>query len=233
MLPSHAALDLLRRVHLLDPDRPASFHARGHARGHDGYPKYLAGAHEMRGYSLALTKLMAAPADLLFAYSCMLPDAVHALVDREANCEDVAAGFLASGTSGKPPLLAWPRDVAVRCAPLAPGEDPGHAEGKKAYFDAGYLEGGYFFRGADGPATRLGCRAEAAVHDFGSRGGGLSSKPGHFAARARCLAELEGVFGDALVTARETVGEFRGLPPVGGGGMEDLAEARELVRGPG
>ncbi|KAI9023110.1 exostosin, partial [Hyaloraphidium curvatum] len=104
VLPSHAALDLLRRAHLLDPDRPAGFHARGHARGRDGYPRYLAGAHEMKGYSLALTKLMAAPADLLFLYSCALPDAVHALVDREANCEDLAAGFVAAGTAGKAPL---------------------------------------------------------------------------------------------------------------------------------
>lgn len=58
-----------------------------------------------RRYSMVLTKHMFMRADLLFFYRCLLPDErIHAFVDANRNCEDIACQCMVTGMSGSAPV---------------------------------------------------------------------------------------------------------------------------------
>ncbi|KAJ3144108.1 Exostoses (Multiple)-like 3 [Irineochytrium annulatum] len=58
-------------------------------------------------YSMVLTKGMFAPSQLLHAYTCLIPQAIHSYVDAHMNCEDVAFNMLASGMTGLGPRAVY------------------------------------------------------------------------------------------------------------------------------
>jgi lipopolysaccharide biosynthesis glycosyltransferase len=58
-----------------------------------------------RRYSIVLTKHMFMRADFLFFYRCLLPDErIHAFVDANRNCEDIACQCMVTGMSGSAPV---------------------------------------------------------------------------------------------------------------------------------
>lgn len=58
---------------------------------------------------MVLTKLMFSRAEAFFAYTCMLPRAIHEYIDHVMNCEDIAFNLMWSGMS-----TALPRMTNVR-----------------------------------------------------------------------------------------------------------------------
>eukprot|EP00127_Corallochytrium_limacisporum_P007386 Clim_evm5s250 gene=Clim_evmTU5s250 len=74
---------------------------RGHVRNEDGTYEYL---FEGADYSIILTKFAFAKTEYLYYYTCLLPDAVHELVDEGMNCEDLAFQMMISGATGSSPV---------------------------------------------------------------------------------------------------------------------------------
>ena len=67
-----------------------------------------------------LTKFMFIRSEYLLWYTCILPECVHAYIDDNMNCEDIAMQILVSGMTNQPP-------VAVQV--LKPIEDYGTVRG--------------------------------------------------------------------------------------------------------
>lgn len=55
-------------------------------------------------YSIILTKAAILHHDFFAMYTYNLPKEIHALVDRERNCEDIAMQFLMANVTGLPPI---------------------------------------------------------------------------------------------------------------------------------
>ena len=55
-------------------------------------------------YSIMLTKFMFIRSEYLFWYTCILPECVHAYIDDNMNCEDIAMQMLASGMTNQAPV---------------------------------------------------------------------------------------------------------------------------------
>ena len=51
-----------------------------------------------------LTKFMFIRSEYLFWYTCILPECVHAYIDDNMNCEDIAMQMLASGMTNQAPV---------------------------------------------------------------------------------------------------------------------------------
>ncbi|KAI9002440.1 glycosyl transferase family 64 domain-containing protein, partial [Hyaloraphidium curvatum] len=163
------------------------------------------------GYSIVLTKAAFLHADYLWLASCALPHSVTTIVGEEGGCEDIAAAFLASGTSGKPPLLVHPGSGTVQC-----GERVPHELGSG---DSAVARG-------EGWA----CWRAHAIEDYGYHSG-LSGRAKHAPGRSRCLAAFEGIFGDVLKVSTEAVTGHGGWPPfLGRRDAGDLANSA-LLRG--
>lgn len=103
MLLSHELLELGFKSWQSDPDRLVGFYPRAAKVVNDEWLYQMGSLSQ--GYSIVLSKALFFDVNYAFLYSCILPDKVKALVDSIMNCEDIAFNFLASGTSGRPPLL--------------------------------------------------------------------------------------------------------------------------------
>ncbi|KAI8999549.1 glycosyl transferase family 64 domain-containing protein [Hyaloraphidium curvatum] len=193
MLLSHGAVSALLRAWRADGDRLAGYYPRHAVRGKEGGWSYKWTRADLgEGYSMVLTKAMAAPSDLLFLHSCALPFPARAVAERAKNCEDLAANFLLSGAAGRAPLAVWPPDPpgAWRCAPAHAG--PMTRDEGDSYLPV-------LMRAPDG--TELRCGPRPAIEDHGGPKG-VSGKKSHMEVREGCLAELEGVFGNVLRTGK-------------------------------
>ncbi|RKO87332.1 exostosin, partial [Blyttiomyces helicus] len=92
-------LALAFRTWRLHPESLTGFFPRRHRKRANGDWDYLLDVKD--GYDMMLTKGMFIDAEMLFAYTCLLPLSIHAYVDRMRNCEDIAFNMLASGLTGK------------------------------------------------------------------------------------------------------------------------------------
>ena len=57
-----------------------------------------------RRYSIILTKFMFIRSEYLFWYTCLLPERVHAYINKNRNCEDIAMQMMISGMTDSPPV---------------------------------------------------------------------------------------------------------------------------------
>ncbi|KAL0075136.1 glycosyl transferase family 64 domain-containing protein [Phycomyces blakesleeanus] len=60
-------------------------------------------------YSMVLTKSMFVRSDYLFAYTCLLDQDMHRIIDDRLNCEDIAFSMLATGWTGAGPTSVTPQ----------------------------------------------------------------------------------------------------------------------------
>ena len=89
------------RVWQANKDRIVGIYPRHYYTG-NGELKY--NMDPLKDYSMILTKMMIIGSEYLTAYTCLLPGEMHAYIDANMNCEDIAMNFLISGLQGKPPI---------------------------------------------------------------------------------------------------------------------------------
>ncbi|KAI9028820.1 glycosyl transferase family 64 domain-containing protein [Phycomyces nitens] len=90
-------------------------HAVGHfPRYHTFDPDLQIGTYKVpygqkMQYSMVLTKSMFVRSDYLFAYTCLLDQELHRIIDERLNCEDIAFSMMATGWTGAGPTSVTPQ----------------------------------------------------------------------------------------------------------------------------